>query len=108
LRGKTHNGAFRGIFRGGFAQDNIGVKNSLPSQKSLEMPHYVFCPGQKKLSPALSESEVYETDRERERESERERERERTKVRAIIFLNRPAQNEKSANLYERAVQYVVN
>jgi hypothetical protein len=32
---------------------------------------------------------------ERERERGRERERERTKVRAIIFLNRPGQNEKS-------------
>ncbi len=44
--------------------------------------------------------------RARERARERERERretrdERTKVQAIIFLNRPGQNEKSANWKER-------
>jgi hypothetical protein len=55
--GKTHNGAFLGIFRGGldlfdpkialpYVPDILGVKK-IPSKKSLEMPHYVFCPRKK-------------------------------------------------------------
>jgi hypothetical protein len=37
------------------------------------------------------------TDKRRESERARERVSERIKVRTIIFLNRPGQNEKSAN-----------
>jgi hypothetical protein len=92
-------------------------------EKSQEMPHYMFCPRQKK-TPGLSKSEenfyfyVPEKERERERgervrakakarERKRKgkkkgkgnREREGTKVRALIFLNHPHQSEKSANMY---------
>ncbi len=66
-----------------------------------------------------------ERERERERKKERERKREReretrderretrderreTRNEAIIFLNRPGQNEKNPRTSEEAVQYVFN
>ncbi len=69
---------------------------------------YVLPRTKKKLSLVLSRSEVFwyfsiperererEQERTRERGGERERERERTQVQAILFLNHPGQNEKSA------------
>jgi hypothetical protein len=77
-----------------------------PLEKSQEMPHYMFCPGQKKLHLGLSKSELHwyfyvpnrEREKERERESERkraikgkgkEREREREKKSVGNYIYKP-------------------
>ncbi len=78
------------------------------------MPLYMFCPRQQKINLLDFQNQRYigtfmsQKERERARarakekekekkKAKRKRERERTKVQAIIFLNCPGQNEKSAN-----------
>ncbi len=82
--GKTYNGAFRGVFR--YAQDNLGVKKvPAPLDKLREMPHFVFCPRQKKNILHDFQNQryisIFMSQRARERERKRERERERARVR---------------------------
>jgi hypothetical protein len=83
--GKTYNGAFRGVFR--YAQDNLGVKKvPAPLEKLREMPHFVFCPRQKKIISMTFKIRgtlvfLCPKEQEKERESERERERESARVR---------------------------
>ncbi len=51
-----------------------------------------------------------ERERDKEEEKEQEKEKEGSKVQAIIYLNRPGQDEKPTNYiyFERAVQFEVN
>jgi hypothetical protein len=86
---------------------------SRPPRKIQEMPHYMFCARQKTNALHFQNHRyigIFMPLREREREraseseskskseSERESKREeKEKVRAIIFLNRTYQNEKSTH-----------
>ncbi len=85
------------------AQGAIGLG---PLEKPQEMPRYMFCPRQKCNFQDFQNQRyisIFMSQRERERERERGktkrkgRERESTKALVILFLNRLAQTEKSAN-----------
>jgi hypothetical protein len=85
--GKTYNGAFRGIFRGGrdlydpeivlsIAKGNFGSKGSRPPRKIPRNASLYVCPGQKKSHTLRIRSTlVFLCPKERERVRVREKER---------------------------------